>query len=86
MSDGCLLTLELKGNNGGSIVVDNIILAMPDASMQYVNGANADLSTGISLMGNDLKEESIYYDLTGRRVEKAKRGVYVVNGKKMLIK
>lgn len=88
LSDGCLLTLELKGCNGGYIEVDNIILAMPDASMQYVNSVNAGLSTGISLMGNDIKEESIYYDLTGRRVVKGqvKKGVYVVNGKKMLIK
>ena len=86
MSDDCLLTLELKGCNGGYIEVDNILLAMPDASMQYVYGVNAGLSTGISSVNNSLKGESVYYDLTGRRVEKAKRGVYVVNGKKMLIK
>jgi len=87
MSDDSLLTLVLKGNNGGRIVVDNIILAMPDASMQYVNGVNAGLSTGITLTGNDIKEDS-YYDLTGRRIvnSQVKKGVYVVNGKKMLIK
>ena len=26
------------------------------------------------------------YDLTGRRVEKAKKGLYIINGKKVLVK
>ena len=31
-------------------------------------------------------EENIYYDLSGRRVENPVQGIYIVNGKKVLVK
>ena len=31
-------------------------------------------------------EDGVYYDLQGRRVENPTRGVYIVNGKKVVIK
>ena len=30
--------------------------------------------------------ELVIYDLTGRRVEKMEKGIYIVNGKKVLVK
>ena len=35
---------------------------------------------------NGEKEESIYYDLQGRRVENPSNGIYIVNGKKVWVK
>ena len=31
-------------------------------------------------------EEKIYYDLSGRRIQNPTRGIYIVNGKKVLVK
>ena len=46
-----------------------------------------DRATGIVQINSAIDHETKIYDLTGRRVEgKAKKGVYIVNGKKVMIK
>lgn len=43
--------------------------------------------TGIgSVLGNESNDKAAIYDLGGRRVEKAQKGLYIVNGKKVIIK
>ena len=39
-----------------------------------------------TITGNSQKSAPIYYDLTGRRVERPTRGIYIRNGKKISIK
>lgn len=44
-------------------------------------------TTGVAEVQNEgVKSEKAYYDLSGRRVNTPKRGVYVVDGKKVLVK
>ncbi|MBR5841951.1 MAG: leucine-rich repeat domain-containing protein [Bacteroidaceae bacterium] len=43
------------------------------------------LGTGVGKMTNDNNQMEIY-DLSGRRVEKAEEGIYIVNGRKTVIK
>ena len=40
--------------------------------------------TGIN--GIDIDADAVIYDLSGRRVLKAVKGIYIVNGKKVVIK
>ena len=41
--------------------------------------------TGIATLPTEgAKQSSVIYDLTGRRVEKATKGIYIINGKKVL--
>ena len=46
---------------------------------------NADGVEGIQMSDKDIQEGIEVYDLSGRRVTKAGRGVYIVNGKKSVI-
>ena len=43
-------------------------------------------ATGIHAIAEDSKDANVIYDLQGRRVYKPTKGVYVINGKKILIK
>lgn len=42
--------------------------------------------TGIQKISAQGQNDRIYYDLSGRRVEKPSKGVFIVNGKKVIIK
>ena len=39
-----------------------------------------------AIKGVEDKQESTMFDLSGRRVNKANKGVYIIDGKKMLVK
>lgn len=44
------------------------------------------IPTGIDAIGTQPAEGQTIYDLSGRRVERATKGLYIVNGKKVMIK
>ncbi len=42
--------------------------------------------TGINPYPTLPEGETVYYDLSGRRVEHPTKGIYIINGKKVVIK
>jgi len=43
--------------------------------------------TGIEIINDDARDQQpIYYDLQGRRVKNPTKGLYIMNGKKILVK
>ena len=62
--------------------VDNSTTGSGDGSFRLVFG----MPTGIDTIGNQPAQEQTVYDLSGRRVEHAGKGLYIVNGKKVMIK
>ena len=50
------------------------------------NGTFSNVPTAIEGITADNRENTAIYDLTGRRVEKARKGLYIINGKKVLVK
>lgn len=80
----------------GSIKVLSIsgkaYLPLPTAQLPSVTGARQftmvfdDETTGIQQIQSDVKSNGDYYDLQGRRVSTPTRGLYIVNGKKVVIK
>lgn len=62
--------------------VDNNTAAGGSGSFRLVFG----VPTGIDTIGNQPAQEQTVYDLSGRRVEHAGKGLYIVNGKKVMIK
>ena len=91
LADDELLTLTLLGSTttlGGSVTIDNIILAERNATTMRLNAVQSTLPTGITTIGQDPSDSEDYYDLTGRKVNnvKQKKGVYVINGKITFVK
>ena len=55
--------------------------------LQALNANFADVVTGIAgLNQNDNQNENRYYDLQGRRVAQPTKGIYILNGKKVVVK
>lgn len=62
--------------------VDNSTIEAGLASFRLVFG----MPTGIDTIDSQPAQEQTVYDLSGRRVEHAGKGLYIVNGKKVMIK
>ena len=65
------------------------------ANRAYLNLSNAeanirmrfdDDATGIGSIENGTDKAPVYYDLMGRRVDNPTKGIYIVNGKKVLVR
>lgn len=62
-------------------------LAIEKTATEVKGFSITDLETGINgLSGQDAAKGGIIYDLQGRRVQKAVRGIYVQNGRKFIVK
>ncbi len=75
--------------SGGTLAAGKAYLVADEAwatstapSFSIVEGGEA---TGLSEELRVNSEESVYYDLSGRRVAQPTNGVYIVNGKKVLV-
>ena len=63
------------------------ILAYTSKGIKKIEVYGYATSTGISgIKTADDSANGIYYDLQGRRVEKPTKGIYIVNGKKVVLK
>lgn len=89
-----------NGNLGFYAVIDGSTLSagkayLPLPTAQLPSGTAGarqltmvfdDETTGIQQIQSDVKSNGDYYDLQGRRVSTPTRGLYIVNGKKVVIK
>lgn len=63
-----------------------LYIETPPTSRDFI-GFGEEEATGISLTENsELRTENAVYDLQGRRVAQPTKGLYIVNGKKVLVK
>ena len=80
--NGILLYVYVKGNNAA---FENIVLT--DAQARSISVNMNDDATGINETANAKAEEGDWYDLNGRKVNgTAKKGVFIQNGKKIVVK
>ena len=54
------------------------------AMLSFTRGESGEGTTGIESV--ELGEELVIYDLAGRRVQKMEKGIYIVNGRKVVVK
>ena len=52
----------------------------------YANFVSEEVYTGIKTVGNEAKSDNRIFDISGRQVTKPTRGLYIQNGKKVVIK
>ena len=84
---GCLLTLATEGQADADIVISDIEFATTQAEAYYLaDAAVSSTPTGIESIINDEIVNGKWFDLQGRRVTKATKGIYIYNGKKTMIK
>lgn len=83
-TDGLGFYYQVDGGASATCAQYKAVLAIPKGSSSAI-GFRLDGATKIDAVPA-ATEDAVIYDLTGRRVENATRGIYIVNGKKMLVK
>lgn len=89
-SDGTYYALSEKDGKVGFYLVKNgVEIPAGKAFLKTASGAKAysfdDVVTGINGVETDAtKSETVIYNLAGQRVQRAGKGIYIVNGKKVL--
>jgi hypothetical protein len=90
--NGCILEVDLSDKDCTEIATGNVVLATPEGERVWLNSLPAyAVTTGIANVRNT--EAFDVYDLSGRKVrsqshslEGISSGVYIINGKKTVIK
>lgn len=73
--------------DGSAITAGKAYLRVPAGARQFIGFGDDNGATGIDSLTPALsKGEEVYYDLQGRRVAQPTKGLYIVNGKKVIIK
>lgn len=91
LADRKLLKLRLsnsKSNDGGYVGIDHVYISDYKASTLQLNSIYDRLPTGLGFIEEESVMNGNYYDLNGRKVDDnhKKKGIYVVNGKKIITK
>lgn len=64
----------------------SLFVKYTESKIEHVfKGKKVSNATGISNVSPDSQQPKVYYDLQGRRVEKPGHGIYIVNGKKIVL-
>ena len=91
--DATYYTLAVDGGNpifkkssGGTLAAGKAYLVMPAAAAPEL-GVDFGGTTGINAVnGSEFKVNGEYYNLAGQRVANPSKGLYIVNGKKVIVK
>lgn len=79
--------IVLKGKLSETDLYVNIDIDMTDAIGQLINvvvGQEKKITTSIQGVKNDYKNKNAIYTLSGMQVTEAVKGVYIINGKKVI--
>ena len=83
-SEGELFNILTSGASG-KLTLEDLFFVTPGASKVKFGNMDIDVvATGISGIEADTNSSTIF-DLSGRRVQKVQKGVYIVNGKKVIL-
>lgn len=82
-----IITLPLEGEVTANIQVSSIAFGDPDgANITRPADFEIDFTTAINAVDANLTKSGVIYNIAGQRVNKAQKGVFVVDGKKVAVK
>ncbi len=87
--EGALVNIKAGNPDYDNIVAKNIKMVAADGTIYSFDNVEAAQPTGIVEMTSDMvqgQEDGIYYNLNGVRADRPGKGVYILNGKKVIIK
>ena len=81
------MTFKLANNRTGEVtdLEDTMTYSLIKGSLKAPVQLSGTTVTGIAKTVDEAQDEAIY-DMSGRRVEKMQKGIYIVGGKKVLKK
>ena len=79
-------TAAMNQNEGTAFLNNGFKAYLPKTGAAQALRFNFGGTTAIESVVNGINANAAIYDLSGRRVEKATKGIYIVNGKKMIVK
>lgn len=95
-NSGLLLTLSLTADDHASTgsftgQLQDVVFAADDANESFLDNTSFNLKLSeqtavMEVVSDSSKHDDIIYNLAGQRVNKLKQGIYIVNGKKKVIK
>lgn len=90
-TEGAVITITLKADNtfsGGAVKLENILLVTPaekeikQSDVSYTIG-----TTGIkSVITDGIEEDAVIYNLSSQRLDKLRKGINIIGGKKVMVK
>jgi ABC-type uncharacterized transport system ATPase subunit len=87
---GDLLKLQLAGNAQGAVAINNVLFVTPQGVQHELAGVNAfgDVTGIANVSGKNADATGNVFDLQGRQMNNAqlKKGLYILNGKKQIVK
>lgn len=78
--------VQFRPVTSGTIAAGKAFLKVTDGTPVKAFNVVFDEATGIDEMVNGKSANGKWYNLAGQRVSKAQKGIYIVNGKKVLVK
>jgi hypothetical protein len=83
-----IVEVETESGESEHLTIQNAILARPDGEVANYAGDFAS-TTGVNQSARDDEKPAVIYDLKGNRLENGnslKKGLYIINGKKVVVK
>lgn len=71
------------------VTANHVYLTVPSENASNVKAYRLDIgddATAIKGLESKQEDKTVIYDMTGRRVEKAIKGMYIINGEKVIVK
>lgn len=87
-NSGRLLNITTNGQDRGDIIISDIEFTTTEAESFHLNPISISSdATGISqIKMSEWETDDVIFDLQGRRVNHPSRGLYIVNGSKLIVK
>ena len=89
-TEGAIIKMTLNANNsfaGGTIILENILLVTPDE--KEIKPAPLEINTdgtGIHAVMMNESDNATLYSISGQRLSAPKKGINIINGRKVIVK